>query len=444
MRRLLSLFFLLLFVIAITGVAAFFLLPERFDAIWQRAGLPAAPLASARALVNPQSSPADGATRLYGVLEASQTYAMSELAGRARVVLVEEGQQVAAGQPLLELDPAAAEAEVAAAEQGLRTAQAARAAVAAPPARAVVSLAESAVAAAQTQLASARRTLAQANSNLQQPLDLQAKINRTRSQIPVAEAAVKQAEAGVAGVNVLLENARGDGSREGQFTRQMLERQAAAAQANVGAAQSQLDGLRRAVALLQKLRANPLALQAQVHAAEQQVQLAEAALAVAEAEAKAAAEPPSAEAIAVAEAQIEAAEAALALAGWQTDRLTVVAPAAGRVEQRLVGPGETVEAGRPLVSIADTTALKARVYVVLTDLGRVQVGQSLAVEIILAAEERRRAEATVTYIAPEAQFRPSNILNPDDRGDMVFLVELSIPNPEGALKAGMPVDVILP
>jgi HlyD family secretion protein len=444
MRRILSLFSLLLFVIVLTAVAGFFLLPESFDAIWQQSGLPAAPLTSARALVNPQDSPADGATRLYGVLEAGQTYAMSELAGRAKVVLVTEGQQIAAGQPLLELDPSAVEAEVAAAEQGLRTAQATRAAAAAPPAQALVALAASAVAAAQTQLASARRSLAQAEGNLQQPLELQAEINRARSQMPVAEAAVKQAEAGVARVNVLLENAGGDGSREGQFTRQMLERQAAAARANVEAAQAQLDGLRRAVALLQQLRANPLALQAQVHAAEHQVRLAEAALALAEAEAKAAAEPPSPEAVAVAEAQVEAAAAALALARWQADRLTVVAPTAGRVEQRLVEPGETVEAGRPLISIADTAALKARVYVALADLGRVQVGQSLAVEVILAAEERRRADATVTYIAPEAQFRPANILNPDDRGDMVFLVELSIPNPDGALKAGMPVDVILP
>lgn len=444
MRRLISPIFLFLLTAIIAAAAAFFLLPERFDSLWAQAGLPARPLAIVRALLSPQAGPASGETRLYGVLEAGQSYAMSELAGRARLVLVEEGQQVEAGQPLLQLDTTETQAQVAAAEQGVRTAQAARAAAAAPPSQTAIALATSAVEAARTQLENARRSLAQAESNRQQPLDLEAEINRARSQIPMAEAAVKQAEAGAASVKVLLENAGGDGSREGQFTRQMLERQATAAQANIEAAQAQLDGLRRTVALLQKLLANPLALQAQVHAAEQQVHLAEAALALAEAEAEAAAEPPSPETVAVAAAQVQAAEAALALARWPGERLMVLAPAAGRVQQRLIGPGETVEAGRPLITIADSSELKARVYVALADLGRVHLGQTLAAEIILAADERQRADATVTYIAPEAQFRPGNILNPDDRGDMVFLVELSIANRDERLKAGMPVDVLLP
>ncbi len=450
MRRLLSLLLIFCLVAAAATIAAFFLTPERFDAVWQQARLPAAPLERARALVSQQTAldpslrSGSGDIRLYGLLEANETYAMSELAGRAAMVLVEEGQKVETGQPLMQLDATATQAQVNAAQQALTTAQAARAAAAAPPSPSLIALAESSVAAAQTQLDNARRSLTQAQANLQQPLDLDAEINRSRSQIPVVEASVKQAEAGVASVRVRLENARSDGSREGQFTQQILEGQAAAAQANVEAAQAQLGGLRRNVALLQQMRANPLALQAQVHAAEQQVNVAQAALTAAQAEADAATEPPSPEAIALADAQVQAAAAALNLARWQADRLTVTSPAAGRVEQRLVEPGETVEAGRPLFSTADTGELNATVYVALADLGRLNVGQTLPVEVLLGSQERWRADAAVTYIASEAQFRPSNILNPDDRGDMVFLVKLRIPNPDGTLKAGMPVDVLLP
>lgn len=444
MRRLLSILLTLLIVAAVAAIAAFFLLPERFEATWQRANLPPAMLTRARALLGRESELTPNEIRLYGVLEVSETYAMSELAGRAMAVLVVEGNSVESGQPVVSLDPIEAQAQVAAAGQSLIAAQAARAAAAAPPARAVVALAASSVAAAQTQLDNARRSLAQAEGNLQQPLELDAEINSTRSQIPVAEAGVSGAEADLARVRVLLENARTDGSREGQFTQQILERQMAAAQATIEASQAHLSGIQRAVALLQKLRADPLAMQAQVHAAAQQVHLAEAALAVAQAGAEAAAQPPSTAVIDVADAQVQAAEAALSLARWQADRLTVTAPAAGRVTQRLIEPGETVAAGQPLLAIADTSELDVNVYVALADLGRVSLGQTLPVEIVISDEDRRRMDGIVTYIAPEAQFRPTNILNPDDRGDMVFLVKLQVQNPDGTLKAGMPVDVLLP
>lgn len=444
MRRIFSILLTILLVVAIGAIAAFFLLPERFDSYWQQARLPAAPLERARNLMNQETAPTPAETRLYGVLEADQTYAMSELAGRVTTVLVEKGQRVEAGQPLIQLDPTEVQAQVAAAEQGVAAAQAARAAAAAPPSQAVIALAESSVAAAQTQLESALRSQTQVESNLQQPLDLDAEINRTRSQVPGAEASVEQAQANVASLRVLLESARNDGSREGQFNQQILDRQIAAAQANVAAAQAQVDGLRRSLVLLQDLRANPLALQAQVNAAAQRVHLAETALAGAQAEADAAAEPPSPAAVAVADAHVQAAQAALALAHWRAERLTVTAPSGGRVEQRMIEPGETVAAGRPLISIGNTTELKARVYVALADLGRVQLGQTLPVEIVLSDKERHRVDGLVAYISPAAQFRPNNILNPDDRGDMVFLVELTVANPDEMLKAGMPVDVLLP
>ncbi len=442
MRRLPSLLLVLLIVAILAAVAAFFLTPARFDALWQQAHLPAAPLQRARTLLGQGAGAAPAEIRLYGVLEATETYAMSELPGRTASVLIEEGQKVEAGQPLLKLDPAEIQAQVAAAEQALATAKAARAAVAAPPTETTIALADSAVAAAQTRVDSARRSLAQAQSDLEQPLDLDAQINQTRTLIPAAQAGIDQARAELARASVMLENARKDGSREGQFTQQMLTHQQAAAQSNIEAAQARLGGLQRALGLLQKMRANPLGLQAQANAIEQEVRVAEAALALAQAERAVVAEPPSRQAIAVADAQVQAAEAASKLAQWQADRLIVTAPAAGRVVQRLIEPGETIEPGKPLFTIIDASALDVRVYVALRDLPRLQLGARLPVEVAIPGGHR--LDGAITYIAPEAQFRPNNILNPDDRGDMVFLVKLRLPNPEETLKAGMPVDVLLP
>jgi len=442
MRRFLSILTILLVLAIIVIIAAFLLAPEQFDQFWRQAGLPTEPLNQARTLAGQTPLEASAALRLYGVLEATESHAMSETPGRVTAVLAEEGERVGLGTRLVELDAAQVEAEIAAAEQTLETARTARDAAAAPPDETVVAVADSAVTAAETRLTNAQRTLAQAQADLDEPLDLDASINQTAALIPAAEAGIDRAEASVSQIDVLLQQARTDGSREGKFTASMLEKKKAAAAAEVEAAKARLQGLRRALTLLRAMKKEPIALEAQVHQAEQGVELAKAALAVAQAERDVAAEPPTPAAIAVADAQVQKAEAALALAQWRADRLQIVAPASGRVLNRLIEPGETISPGQPLFTIAALDEMELRVYVAERDLHRIQTGDSLAVETPLLPGQT--LIATVFYIAPEAQFRPNNVLNPDDRGDMVFLVKLRLPNPNGALKPGMPADVLLP
>jgi hypothetical protein len=49
--------------------------------------------------------------------------------------------------------------------------------------------------------------------------------------------------------------------------------------------------------------------------------------------------------------------------------------------------------------------------------------------------------AIVTYIADKAEFTPRNVQTAEGRRSTVFAVKLSIENPEGKLKPGMPADV---
>jgi len=442
MRRFLSTFTILLILTIILLIAAFLLAPDQFDQAWRQVGLPTAVLSQARALAGQTPLETPSALRLYGVLEATETHAMSEIPGRVTAVLVEEGEMVGAGARLVELDATQVEAEIAAANQALETARAVRDAAAAPPDETVVAVADSAVTAAETRLANAQRTLAQAQTDLDEPLALDAQINQTVALLPAAQAGIDRAQANVSQIDVLLEQARTDGSREGKFTASMLEKRKVAAAAEVEAAQARLQGLRRTLTLLRGMKKEPIALEAQVHQAEQGVKLAEAALAVTRAERDVAAEPPAPATIAVAEAQVQKAEAALALAQWRAERLQVVAPASGRVLNRLIEPGETISPGQPLFTIAALDVMELRVYVAERDLHRIQVGDDLSVQTPLLPGQT--LTATIFYIAPEAQFRPNNVLNPDDRGDMVFLVKLRLPNPDGVLKPGMPADVLLP
>ncbi len=439
MRRLLSALPVLLILAAILAVAGILLIPEQVESTWRRLGLPEAPLVQVETLLG--RGPAAADVRLYGVLEARETYAMSELPGRISSVLVKEGNIVTAGETLAELDPTDVQARIKAANQAVLTAQLARAAVAAPPAVTNVAVADAAVAAAETNLENARRTLDQAERTLKQPLDIDSEVNRVRTLLPAAEAGISQAQAEVARVNVLLQSAQNDGSRDGKFLQSMLQAQVAAAQANVEAARAQQAGLQRSLTLLTHMRSNPIGLQAQATVARQEVNLAEAALAVARADRDATAAPPLPEAVSLAESQISAAETSLDLAKWQIDRQTITAPEGGKVLARLVEPGETVQPGAALFTIADTTELELRAYVALQDLPLVRLGQALPVEVVSGSEHP--LQGVVTYIAPEAQFRPNNVLNLEDRGDMVFLIKLRLDNADGVLKPGMPADVML-
>lgn len=442
MRRFLSTLSILLILAIIVLIAAFLLAPDQFDQTWRQAGLPTETLNQGRALAGQTPLEAPSTLRLYGELEATETHAMSEIPGRVTAVLVGEGELVGAGAPLVELDPTQVEAEITAAAQALETARAAREAAAAPPDETIVAVADSVVSAAETRLANAQRTLAQAQDDLDHPLSLDAQINQTAALIPAAKAGVERAEANVSQIDVLLEQARTDGSREGKFTASMLEKKKAAAEAEVEAAQARLQGLRRALSLLRAMKEDPITLEAQVHQAENGVKLAETALTVARAERDVAAEPPAPAAIAIADARVQKAEAALALAQWKADHLQVVAPASGRAFNRLIEPGETIAPGQALFTIAALDEMELRIYVAERDLHRIQVGDSLPVETPLLPGQT--LAATVFYIAPEAQFRPNNVLNPDDRGDMVFLAKLRLPNSDGVLKPGMPADVLLP
>ena len=46
----------------------------------------------------------------------------------------------------------------------------------------------------------------------------------------------------------------------------------------------------------------------------------------------------------------------------------------------------------------------------------------------------------VRTIATRAEFTPRNVQTQKDRQNLVFAVTVRVPNPDGALKAGLPVD----
>ena len=51
---------------------------------------------------------------------------------------------------------------------------------------------------------------------------------------------------------------------------------------------------------------------------------------------------------------------------------------------------------------------------------------------------------TVTWVAIKAEFTPTPVQTRDERADLVYAVKVWVVNRSGALKIGMPADVVFP
>ena len=145
--------------------------------------------------------------------------------------------------------------------------------------------------------------------------------------------------------------------------------------------------------------------------------------------------------IRAAEAEAAASRESLAQAEWKLKQKSVSASVAGTVSDTLFVRGEWVPAGAPVVSLLPPANVKVRFFIPETRLGAVKVGQkvSLACDGCPAP-----IDASISFIASQAEFTPPVIYSRDNRTKLVFLVEAR-PTPADALKLhpGQPVDVTL-
>ncbi|MGZ5047940.1 MAG: HlyD family secretion protein [Usitatibacter sp.] len=146
--------------------------------------------------------------------------------------------------------------------------------------------------------------------------------------------------------------------------------------------------------------------------------------------------------IRAARAQAEGSREALAQADWKLRQKSVAATVAGTVTDTLFVRGEFVPAGAPVVSILPPANVKVRFFAPEPRLGSLKVGQRVALACDGCAAP---LAATISFIAPQAEFTPPVIYSKDNRAKLVFLVEAR-PAPADAarLHPGQPVDVTLP
>ena len=140
-----------------------------------------------------------------------------------------------------------------------------------------------------------------------------------------------------------------------------------------------------------------------------------------------------------AQAVVTEAEAQLTLLDLQIDKLTVTAPVEGVVLTRSIQPGEVIQAGMTTMTIAKLDTLKVTVYISEDRYGEVKLGDTASLSVDSFPGES--FSASVTRIADQAEYTPRNVQTKEERQTTVYAVELSVGNPDGKLKPGMPVDV---
>ena len=368
-----------------------------------------------------------------GVIQAREVTVASELPGRVLAVQVEEGDRVAPSEVLVVLDDAPCRASLAQAQAGVQGAEAELAAIKAGPTPESLAVAEAVVTQAAAALAGARSAWQDAVAMRQSPQELEAKLAAARTRVATGEQAVDAARAEEA-LAAYVRDEQAWNSRPwhlAELRRQAYAYAVEAAEADVAAARAQLEGL-------EGMRARPLALVAAEHKAEGAVRVAEAALQVAEASLEDLRAGPLPQEVAQAEARLRLAEAQAAAVANQCARLTVRSPVEGTVLARLVEPGEAVLPAAPLLVLGDLQRVELVLYVPEPRVGEVAPGQ--AVEVRVDGLPGRAFAGRVVHIADEAEFTPRHVATREERVNTYFAVRVSLPNPEGLLKPGMPAD----
>jgi HlyD family secretion protein len=135
-------------------------------------------------------------------------------------------------------------------------------------------------------------------------------------------------------------------------------------------------------------------------------------------------------------------DAQVALIDDRLARSHVISPLHGTILARYVEPGEFVQPGQPLFKLASLDSLTLRAYVSGAQLARLRLGQDVVVRVDRGPDSLATLPGRVTWIASQAEFTPTPIQTREERADQVYAVKVTVANPDGALRIGMPGELV--
>lgn len=122
-------------------------------------------------------------------------------------------------------------------------------------------------------------------------------------------------------------------------------------------------------------------------------------------------------------AGIDAASAAVAEIQTIAEDSVLVVPRSGRIQYKLIQPGEVVAAGAAVVTLLDLSDVYMTVFLPARDAGALALGDEA--RIVLDPAPQYVVPAKITFVAADAQFTPKSVETKEEREKLMFRVKLT-------------------
>jgi HlyD family secretion protein len=239
-----------------------------------------------------------------------------------------------------------------------------------------------------------------------------------RMDMQTEQAQVAEARADLAKAESALETARA----------QVFQREAevATAKADLARQESLLDVARKSDRRIQTLVKSGVVSQQDADNSRGDLQTSLASRRAAQAQVKAAEAAAEAARALVAQAQanINAAKAVVARLEQTLEDGILRAPKPGRVQYRVVEPGEVVASGGRIVSLVDLTDVYMTFFLPEIEAGRTAMGDEA--RVILDAAPQYIIPAKISFVSSVAQFTPKAVETRDERQKLMFRIKARI------------------
>jgi HlyD family secretion protein len=347
-----------------------------------------------------------GVILVNGRIEGTEVAIGTKLPGRISKVLVHEGQEVHANDPLVELEASDLQATL---EQ----------------AQANVSQARHNLENSTEQIFRSEEQLAKAEIGLAL-VRLQTDLN-----IKQSTAAVKEAEAAVDQARALRDKTQTEFDHADKLQRANAASDLEYTFAHNGL-QAQEAGLRMAQLRLEQARDAQKIAESRVS----EIKMQEHDIAVLKStvrQAKAG--------VGIAQAQLQAAQASERICQIQLKDTKILAPCDGMIVSRVSEPGEVVSAGSTVLVVVDFDQLYLKGFLPNNQYSQVKLTDPA--RISLDAFPDKTFDAKVTKINQQAEFTPKTVDTPQQRVKLVFGLELQVENKSRLFRPGMPADAVI-
>jgi HlyD family secretion protein len=355
--------------------------------------------------------------RISGRIEGYETDIGAKVGGRIESVAVREGDKVRKGEVLVKLDDAEIRAQLLGAAARVQASQQQE-----QQARLQINLMDSQILETQLSLqqarGDARGKIFQAESSL---ASTQAQLNQAIAQLEQAKSQLKLAQQNRDRFATLV--------AQGAITKQQFDQAQTTwetAIATVKSQQAAADSFRKLVnsAQGQLTQAQSTALNPSIR----NTQLAELRTQLAQTRLK----------LAAAQADVVNTKAAQQEIKAKIAYLNVISPIDGVAISRSVEPGAVVTTGKTLLTVIDPNTVYLRAFIPQGEIGKIIIGQRA--KVFLDSAPKQPLDAKIAAVDTQASFTPENIYFQQDRVKQVFGIKISIDNPAGLAKPGMPAD----